>query len=266
MFRVRDISSFDNPHFKSWMSLKKAKGIKKANKCLVLGQKILEELSVQKTHLFHEILYPQHLEVNHVQQSNVLLNFASKLSLPVFRLKQDLFKNLDLFETNAPIGILKVPQMDLWDENQACEGKEILLPLGNSLNLGVVIRSAKAFGISRVILLKEAAHPFLPQAIRSSSGAVFHTCFLLGTSIQELQKPLLALALKGTPLTEFVWPQKARLLIGEEGLGLPSKLSVTSISIKIAKDIDSLNVAVATGIALHDWQSKKDKKIFLNMI
>ena len=92
---------------------------------------------------------------------------------------------------------------------------------------------------------------------------LFHTCFLLGPSIRELQKPLLALALKGTPLTEFVWPQKARLLIGEEGLGLPSNLSITPISIKIAKEIDSLNVSVAAGIALHDWQSKKIRKFSL---
>ena len=255
MFRIKEISSFDNHKFKLWVSLKKAKGVKKSNKCLVLGRKILEELSQQRPHLFDALLYSQYLEMDDEQKDDVLLDFASKLSLPVFRLKQDLFKDLDIFETNTPIGILKVPQMDLWDESQACEGKEILLPLGNALNLGVVVRSAKAFGISRVILLKESAHPFLPQAIRSSSGAVFHTCFLLGPSIQELQRPLLALALKGIPLTQFVWPQKARLLIGEEGLGLPSKLSVTSISIKIAKEIDSLNVAVATGIALHDWQS-----------
>ena len=257
MIYMKYISSSDNPKFKLWASLKKAKGIKKSNTCLVLGRKILEDLSRQKPHFFNEILYPQYLEIDQIPQ-DILLDLAEKISLPVFRLKQNLFKRLDIFETNAPIGILKIPQMDLWDESQTCEGKEILLPLGNSLNLGVVVRSAKAFGISKVILLKEAAHPFLPQAVRSSSGAVFHTCFLLGPSICELQKPLLALALKGVPLNRFVWPQKARLLIGEEGLGLPSKLSMTPISIKISKETDSLNVAVATGIALHDWQSKKE--------
>ena len=108
-----------------------------------------------------------------------------------------------------------------------------------------------------MILLQEAAHPFLPQTIRSSSGAVFHTCFLLGPSIYKLQKPLLALALDGVPLTKFIWPREARLLIGEEGLGLPSSLSQTPICIKTTKEIDSLNVGVATGIALHDWQSSE---------
>ena len=147
MFRIKDISSFDNPRFKFWISLKKAKGIKKANKCLVLGRKILEELSEQKPHLFEEILYPQYLVAHHMQQNDMLLDFASKLSLPVIGLKQDLFKNLDIFETNAPIGVLKVPQIGLWDENESCKGKEVLLPLGSSLNLGVVIRSAKAFDI-----------------------------------------------------------------------------------------------------------------------
>ena len=257
MFHIKDISSFDNPRFKFWISLKKAKGIKKSNACLVFGRRILEELSQQKPHSFNEILYPQYLEINREQKKDMLLDVADRLSLPVFRLKQDLFKSLDLFETNAPIGVLKVPQMDLWDESQTCKDKEILLPLGNSLNLGVVIRSSKAFGISKVILLKEAAHPFLPQAVRSSSGAVFYTTFLLGPSICKLQRPLLALALKGIPLKEFIWPQKARLLIGEEGLGLPSNLSITPISIQIAEEIDSLNVAVATGIALHDWAFKK---------
>ena len=177
MFHIRDISSLDNPHFKFWTSLKKAKGIKKTNKCLVLGKKIVEELSQKKPYLFEEIIYPQHLEIHQMKQNDVLLDFVRRSSLPIFRLKRDLFKNLDVFETNSPIGVLKVPQMALWDESQACEGREVLLPLGNSLNLGVVIRSARAFGISRVILLKEAAHPFLPQAVRSSSGAVISYLF-----------------------------------------------------------------------------------------
>ena len=110
MLHVKDISSFDNPRFKFWTSLKKAKGIKKANKCLVSGRKILEELSQQRPDLFDGILYPQYLEVHHMQQNDMLLGFASKLSLPIFRLKPDLFKWLDIFETNAPIGILKIPQ------------------------------------------------------------------------------------------------------------------------------------------------------------
>ena len=247
---VQDISSFDNPRFKLWMSLKKAKGIKKANKCLVLGQKILLELLKDHTHLFDAILYPQNLK------NNILLNCTHKLPLSVFRLKQNLFQNLDIFETKTPIGVLKVPPMNFWDENQVVEGKEVLLPLGDPLNLGAVIRSAKAFCISKVVLLKEAAHPFLPQVIRSSSGAVFHSSFSLGPSIQQLQNQVLALALKGTPLTQFTWPQKARLLIGEEGLGLPSQLSIIPISIETTSAIDSLNAAVATGIALHAWQSK----------
>lgn len=252
---VQDISSFDNLRFKLWMSLKKAKGIKKANKCLVLGEKILLELLKYYVHLFDAILYSQHLKSDSLQDDK-LLSSTNALSIPIFRLKQDLFQCLDLFETKTPIGVLKVPPMSIWNENQAVEDKEILLPLGDPLNLGAVIRSARAFHVSKMVLLKEAAHPFLPQVIRSSSGAVFHSSFFLGPSIQQLQKPVLALALKGIPLTEFTWPQRARLLIGEEGLGLPSQLSITPISIEMASKIDSLNVAVATGIALHAWQAQ----------
>jgi len=82
---TQDISNFDNPRFKLWMSLKKAKGIKKTNKCLVLGEKILLELLKDYAHLFDAILYSQHSQSNSLQNDQ-LLSSTNALSMPVFRL------------------------------------------------------------------------------------------------------------------------------------------------------------------------------------
>ena len=59
----------------------------------------------------------------------------------------------------------------------------------------------------------------------------------------------IALDLEGTPIDSFVWPDKALLLIGEEGPGLTAAPPATRIRIPTS-GVESLNVVVAASIAL----------------
>jgi len=55
------------------------------------------------------------------------------------------------------------------------------------------------------------------------------------------------------PLGRLIRPRKAALLLGAEGPGLPHALleRARAVSIPMAAGLDSLNVATASGIALH---------------
>jgi TrmH family RNA methyltransferase len=65
--------------------------------------------------------------------------------------------------------------------------------------------------------------------------------------------------IRATPLSQFEWPSRAVLLVGNEYLGLEAAwLDACDyhVTIPIAPDCDSLNVAVATGILLHDMTAR----------
>ena len=51
---------------------------------------------------------------------------------------------------------------------------------------------------------------------------------------------------------EFAWPNNARLLLGEEGLGVPDNIKHSQfIKIPMASGVESLNATIAASIALH---------------
>jgi TrmH family RNA methyltransferase len=109
-------------------------------------------------------------------------------------------------------------------------------------------------------LLKECATPFHPKAVRAASASTMLTPLAKGPSIRELENvkgPVLALDMQGTDIAKFKWPTNARLLIGEEGQGVPTSKSFTYLSIPMAKDVESLNATVAASVALYSYSASQ---------
>ena len=97
------------------------------------------------------------------------------------------------------------------------------MPFQDPENAGAVIRSAVAFGVDRVILLLECAHPYHPKTLRASGGAVLHAELWEGPSVEDLppELPVVPLSAGGTDIAAFTFPETFALLPGLEGPGLP---------------------------------------------
>ncbi len=138
------------------------------------------------------------------------------------------------------------------------KGLHPFLGLQNPENIGSVVRSAAAFRVSRIVLLKEAAHPFHPKAMRAAGTALLTTTFQRGPSIQDLTitgVPLFALDAGGKPLRSIQFPESFALLPGIEGPGIPDHVDGRKrISIPMEPGVESLNAATATAIALYEWR------------
>jgi TrmH family RNA methyltransferase len=176
-----------------------------------------------------------------------------------FVLPSNLFKALDVMGTHSPLLICRISDFPLFDLTTPPQGLEVLCPFGDPRNVGSIMRSCLAFGVAKLILLKEAAHPFHPNAIRSSSGAVFDQKIYRGPALPELNQEdvlrwIVALDLQGEDLTTWHWPSNVRLLIGEEGLGQPALHFRKKVTIRHSKDIHSLNATVAGTIALFSYR------------
>jgi tRNA G18 (ribose-2'-O)-methylase SpoU len=180
-----------------------------------------------------------------------------------YQLSPQLFQAIDEFGTNAPILMVAAPDMTPWQPDTGFEnGCSLLVPFQDPENVGAVIRSAVAFGVTRVILLAESAHPFHPKAIRASGGAVFHADFFDGPALSDLPKDadILALSAEGTDISDVQFPPAFGLLAGIEGPGLPAHLRENALSIPIMPAVESLNAATAAAIALFAWSCSLSKE------
>ena len=129
-------------------------------------------------------------------------------------------------------------------------------------NVGSMLRSAAAMGVTQVLALKGTAALWSPKVVRSAMGAHFALRLLEGlepTDLDSLQSPLLVtLPHQGAWLHELVsaraLPHPCAWVLAHEGQGVQEALIARSaLSVRIAQPggEESLNVAAAAAICLH---------------
>jgi tRNA G18 (ribose-2'-O)-methylase SpoU len=169
-----------------------------------------------------------------------------------YQLSTRLFNSVDLFGTGQPLLLIRTPPIVAWDAGLA-PGCSLLVPFQDPENVGAVIRSAVAFGVTDVILLAGCGHPYHPRALRASSGAAFQATLMTGPAIDDLPDDLVVVPLsaEGADIASFPFPDRFALLPGVEGHGLPGRFRSRAVSIAIDSRVESLNAATAAAIALY---------------
>lgn len=242
-----EIESPRNPRFKTWEAVTEGRGIRKHGLFLLAGRKTVPEALARGDVSFEAVLTTVDHDVGEFDRPGA----PRRAILP-----RDLFERLDVSGTGFPILVGRVPDFAAFDPTEPPRGREAVLALGDPSNLGAALRCLVAFDVRRVILAAEAAHPFHPRATRAAANAVFETRFLKGPPLAEIGGavgPLLALDGAGEDIDAFQWPAAARLILGEEGAGLPADFPVRRVGIATSGRVESLNAAVALGIAAHAW-------------
>jgi len=245
------LKSAHNPKFKLWSSLLEAKGIQRSGLALVCGRKIVDEVLATQADRVECVLVSE-------SDANTGANAGpgAGCDAPKFVLARALFKSLDIFGTKAPLAVVRTNNVADWPPTTARPRElELIIALSDPANLGAVLRSCEAFGVGRVILTKECASPFLPKAIRASSGSCLRLeLYRTGSALADLAVQdgvtYLGLDADGADIREFRFPENAYLILGEEGQGLPSHLPIQRLAIPMEKSVESLNATVAASIAL----------------
>lgn len=129
-------------------------------------------------------------------------------------------------------------------------------------NLGSMLRVSDAAGGAGMVLIGNTADPYSPEAVLSSVGAIFAQRIIRAT-LPEFAEAVRrgGYSVVGTSPEASVDYRKAVyraplvLLMGNERAGLsPQQQSLCDVMVKIPMmgQLDSLNVAVATGIVLYE--------------
>ncbi len=251
------ITSSENKRFKEFKKI--AENPKKYNTTFVSGKKIIKELIDTKPQLCkYVIIYDGYTE-----SDPDFIHLISKFSKQrIIILKKSLFNEIDITEADQPVMVVQVPALTQWD--YTCRGLSLMIPFQDPVNMGAAIRSAVAFSVTHIIVCENAAYPFHQRAVRASAGAVFHCTIEKGPALHMLDTrtvpcPILALDMEGKHIYNYKFPQKAILLPGTEGPGLPAIDNAVKLSIPI-HTVESLNAAVAVSIALYEWH-KQNKNI-----
>jgi tRNA G18 (ribose-2'-O)-methylase SpoU len=146
----------------------------------------------------------------------------------------------------------------------------VLEGLGDASNVGAIFRNALAFGAGAALLSPGTADPLYRKAVRVSSGAAVVLPFArladwprdlarlrdAGYTIVALTPRADAVAVQELGRTRPL-PARPALLLGTEGRGLSEDaLAAADLHVRIpmAPEMDSLNVAAASAVALH-WLS-----------
>jgi 16S rRNA (guanine527-N7)-methyltransferase len=266
------ITSSENPRYKLLKKIAhgKARAIHKEGRTIVFGRRIVEEVLQQSPHNIEAVLFDER-SVKKVD--DLIARLASEEARNRIVLSSSLIDGLGLKGFEPPYLLYRVSPIPRWDGSLLTR-PTLFLPLGDPENLGQALRSALAFGFKNIVLLEEAASPYLPAVIRASSGASLRLNYTEGPSILNLAGMLEKLSDHGleTPEASFFYldragqplsaqtrpPNAFGLIVGEEGRGIPDGLRdlarkgvVRALSIPISTEIDSLNAAVSLSIAMY---------------
>ncbi|MBN4071244.1 RNA methyltransferase [Crocinitomix catalasitica] len=127
-------------------------------------------------------------------------------------------------------------------------------------NLGTILRTAEWFGVSNVIASLESAELFNPKVIQSSMGSIFRVNYHradLNSVCAELTDGgfrILLADMSGSAIESTNFSGKTALVIGSESHGSQTvdlEFISDKIAIRSVGETESLNVAIACGIILH---------------
>jgi tRNA G18 (ribose-2'-O)-methylase SpoU len=135
--------------------------------------------------------------------------------------------------------------------------------IDHAVNVGSIVRNCAAFGVTGVLVDDSTIHPYSWRAVRSSLGSVFQMPVVSSDSVSEslrllqneYQIGLIAADPKGTlRFSEMDFSKNCCFIFGNEHRGISKRilsLAPMRVAIPVSGQVDSVNVAAASAIFLH---------------
>lgn len=172
-------------------------------------------------------------------------------------------------DTVTPQGIVAVVKQKSYSIDYIIEKRNkekscivVLDRLQDPGNMGTIVRTGEAAGISGIIMSKDSADIYNPKVIRSTMGSIFRVPFAivddLAAAVDTLKDngiTTYAAHLKGELYNSGSLTKDCALLIGNEARGLSKEISAKAdklIKIPMHGKVESLNAAIATAILMYE--------------
>jgi len=177
----------------------------------------------------------------------------------------------DIQSHQGILAVLRKQERSLEELWQRKEMILILHELQDPGNLGTIFRLADAGGAGGLILSQGTIDPYNPKVVRASMGSLLRVPFLEDQNMEACLEKLRsrgyliwATAPRGGPaFWEVDFSRAMAVLFGQEGAGLPDDLMKSAdgfLTIPMAAEVDSLNVAMAAGLVIYEAFRQKRVK------
>ncbi|AGA67736.1 rRNA methylase [Desulfitobacterium dichloroeliminans LMG P-21439] len=275
------LTSLQNEQVKYVVNLHKRKFREETGEFLIEGWRFVEEGVRRGADITKVFVCPERCNEVWPHLEQVL----KENEVPVIEVEERVLRKMS--DTENPQGILAIVKQTMWSWNdferaqasqnlqdsQDPQGLPILLILDGVQdpgNCGTILRTALAAGVTQVCLTEGTVDLYNLKALRSTMGTIFSMKILthcqpeaILSFCQEHKITVYTGDIQGKDIYETELSMPLALVVGNEGNG-PSEAfrgsGVNRITIPMSHGVESLNVAMATGIILYEVRRKGGKR------
>jgi len=252
---------------KKLLALKKKRAREAEGRFLVEGVRLCEEALRSPAAEVEQVLFAREATesdrlrrlIERCRERGVLTQETDRRALQAF------------CEAVSPQGVVAVVRRRQWDRGRLPdpEGPAVILDrIRDPGNVGMILRTSEAAGVSAVYLTEGSVELHNPKGVRASMGAIFRVPAFervgltetLGLLRREGARILAADVRGGLSYRDFRPGGRVALLFGGEATGLEEgarRLVDEVVRVPMRGEVESLNVAVAAGILLFKIQENE---------
>jgi TrmH family RNA methyltransferase len=147
----------------------------------------------------------------------------------------------------------------------------ILHGINNPVNVGAILRTAEAAGVTGAIATARTADAFSPKALRGAMGSAFRLPIWTGAEYSDVLswcgergvRTICGAARAPKMHVDLDWRGAVAVIVGPESTGLSLEeitLADEAVRIPMHGAVESLNVAVATGVILYEANRQRAQR------
>ena len=239
--------------------LRRRKSREKQSLFVAEGVRAVEELLASRLVIRGILTAPQ---LEGAQRGAALLSRFAESGIETAVVSEAEFRSAA--ETESPQGVIAIAEVPQHSLDSLADRKSYTLLVLDGVqdpgNVGTILRTASALGVNATIALPGTVDLWNAKVVRGAMGASFRHP-VMHSSLDDLfafsssqNLELWGADTSGEPVGSHRAPARLALVVGNEGAGVSSSMRerlTRLVSLPISGDVESLNVAVATGILLY---------------
>jgi tRNA G18 (ribose-2'-O)-methylase SpoU len=260
---IETVQSLDAPELALYRTLKRPEEHERAGVLVATNAKVVRRLLASRFPVVSALLTPAWLA-----ELEASLR-ARPEEIRVYVGERALLETITGYQLHqGALAVARIPSRPSFEQLLTLSARPLLLAavegIASAENLGSVVRSSAAFGVSFLIVGETCGSPFQRRAVSGSMGAIFEQPVV---QVENLVATLNALRAKGVrclaahprpgarKLTAVDLRGDCCLVFGAEGPGLTDAALAAcdeTVEIPMPSHMNSLNVAAATAVFLYE--------------